>query len=177
MKKLESSSGFTFIEMVVVLVVAFIMSAIAATNFSQWQENTRFRGAVTTLFVDLQSVKMEAIKRNIAMGIDFDYTGSGSYTLFLDSNDSGSFDAGEELRTVTLGDKTEKTHGVRIYKNGIDEKFDPDDGASPSYSPLDTIVYDPMGIPDDGGYIRIANQSNTRENLIVINTAGNQRIN
>ncbi len=84
------NSGFTLIETVVVMMVAIVMSLIAATSFTQWMENSRFRGAVTTLYGKFQFAKMEAIKRFKPVGLEFDYTGNGSYVVFIDDNENGA---------------------------------------------------------------------------------------
>ncbi len=86
----RTTAGFTFIELVVIMVVIAVMSAIAFSGLIKWVPNYRLKGASQELYASMQKAKLEAVKRNKNVGIQFTTTGcppdGGGYTVFLDEN-------------------------------------------------------------------------------------------
>ena len=56
--------GFTFVEILIVMVVMGIMAAMVAPNFFNLLPNMRLRAAAREMYSSFQQAKMEAIKRN-----------------------------------------------------------------------------------------------------------------
>lgn len=99
----RKNAGFTTIELLVVLVIAAILSALAAPSFSSFINNTRMASAMTRLAADLNRARSEAIKRNVrvlvcvrnAAGTD---CGAGAdwrngWLVCYDGDQNGSCDA------------------------------------------------------------------------------------
>jgi len=102
-------AGFTVVELMIVIVVIAILSAIAVPNIISWLPNYRAKAAARDLVSNFQKAKMEAVKRNTDVVITFTtgtYTPSGqvgSYQVFVDDDSDGTFDAGERvLAQVTM---------------------------------------------------------------------------
>ncbi len=89
--KVKNISGFTLLELMIVICIIGILSVIAIPNFITWRNNSQFNGAVNTLAGDLAAAKQSAIQDNAPVVITF--TGIG-YTIV----DNG----GGILRTRTL---------------------------------------------------------------------------
>ena len=88
--------GFTLLEIIVVIAVVAILSAVAIPSFLAWRPNLLFRQATRDLFMDLQMAKMESVKRNVNVGVVLNTvvcpalgnpvpTPGGSYSFFYDN--------------------------------------------------------------------------------------------
>lgn len=81
-------SGFTLIEMMVVIAIISILSAIAFSGLSSWVPYYRLKGAAQELHAAMQRAKSMAIKSNRNVGIEFTTVGcppeGGSYRMFID---------------------------------------------------------------------------------------------
>lgn len=71
-------SGFTVIELMIVIVIAGILLAIALPSFRDSIDRNRLRSITNTLYGDLQFAKSEAIKRNQPMIVDFTTSNAGA---------------------------------------------------------------------------------------------------
>lgn len=75
-------SGFTLVEVMVVVSMIGILSAIAIPAFSSWWPDYRLRSAARDLYSNLQRAKMGAIKNNTQWRVYFDNNVSpGRYFL------------------------------------------------------------------------------------------------
>lgn len=110
----KGAGGFTLAEMMMVVALIAIMSAIAVPAMMQMRRNSDLRAAAYELSGSIQWARSEAAKRNVPVIVNYD---SGRFTLpatanntdcqiVLDDNGNGAPDAGEQvLRTVWLRNK------------------------------------------------------------------------
>lgn len=88
---MRQNAGFTVFELLIVIAIAGILTAIAVPNFLGYQSSYRLKGALSTLRGDLYGTKMLAIKRGVQYKVAFTAngyqiqrgnlsTGSTSYT-------------------------------------------------------------------------------------------------
>ena len=75
----KSASGFTMIEVLIVIVILAILSSIAIPGFSRWLPNYRLKGAARDLYSNLQLAKAGAIKDRTNWTAQF--PGNGTYQL------------------------------------------------------------------------------------------------
>jgi type IV fimbrial biogenesis protein FimT len=75
------TSGFSFVELMVVIAVIGIVLSIAAPSFNQFIERKRVEGLASVLSTDIQIAKSEAIKRNQNVTLSFTNGSSWSYLL------------------------------------------------------------------------------------------------
>lgn len=69
-----SSRGFSLLEIVVVILIAMVLSAITVPSLLQTIERYRFRSAVISLTGAIQSTRFQCIMRGYPMRIDLDKT-------------------------------------------------------------------------------------------------------
>lgn len=87
--RFHNQNGFTFIEIVVVVVIIGTLSVIAIPTFLTWMPNLRLKSNARALYSDIQNAKLEAAKRSSCIGVrlatvTFPATGGG-YDVFLDN--------------------------------------------------------------------------------------------
>lgn len=82
-KRLSTQSGFTLMELMIVVVIVGILLAIALPSFSDSIDRNRLRAITNTLYGDLQFAKSEAIKRNQPMTVDFTVTNATTWCYGL----------------------------------------------------------------------------------------------
>ena len=98
--------GFSLIELMMVICVLAIISAIATPSLLNWRSGAKLRGAVSNLKRDMELARLKAIQVNDTVVIHFT---SNSYKVFKDDGlTSGVYDDGEPLygaRTLPAGVK------------------------------------------------------------------------
>jgi len=161
-KRIISQSGFTLMEIIVVIAIVSIVSAIALANISDSLPGFRLRSDARDIVSCLQEVKMRAIKENADTYISFDVA-NNEYNAWIDNGagvgeaGNGSFDAGE-----TVFNEAALTTGIELYQiNGF---------------PGDTFGFNSRGLPATTvGSVFIKNSKSVYIKIIV-STAGNIRV-
>ena len=86
----KNVSGFTLVEIMIVIGMITILAAIAIPAFSSWVPDYRLRSAARDLYSNLQRAKMGAIKNNTQWRVYFDNSVSpGRYFLLSGDGDDG----------------------------------------------------------------------------------------
>ncbi|WP_041433756.1 GspH/FimT family protein [Thermus sp. CCB_US3_UF1] len=120
--------GLSLLELVVVVAVLGILLALG-TGFLR-SDRIAVNQAAQSLAAQVTRARLEAIRRNEFVVINFSTQGFGSYTIFVDTNRNTSQDAGEPtIQTVTFG----QGEWARVRLTGVS-------GSS-------TLVFDTRGIP------------------------------
>ena len=87
-------SGFSLMEMMLVIAVIALLTAIAMPNMLSWREAAKLRGAVENIRGDLQLAKLKAVQEGGPVAILFL---DDEYQVFVDTANAGVRDAGERL--------------------------------------------------------------------------------
>lgn len=136
-----SSSGFTLLEIIAVLGVTLLISAIAFPELSRYRHAYRLDSAVQTLASSLEIARYTAISKNTEVMVIFNAV-QASYQLFEDRNGNGVRD-GNELSLGTFSLPVQ----VEFRGNGL---LGPPSGPTgPVTDPIsfsnDRIVLNPQG--------------------------------
>jgi type IV fimbrial biogenesis protein FimT len=161
-KKMSKQSGFTIIELAVVIAIIGIVSAIAVPNMIGWASRSRVNGAARDIVSMVQKARIEAVRNNEQVYVTFDPDNDGSmdvnYIAFLDDG-QGTADADSDgvLDGADNGiqDGTERTvyqgqmpagvtlSGVPLGAGAGDTSFNP--RAMPSFA-------GPIALTNNSGY-------------------------
>src|SRR5262245_17235430 len=71
--------GFTFVELMLVLIIMGVVAAIAVPRFNGLIQNYKLTNAARVVWLDLHRARMRAIKERRTMRVDFTAT---SYTIY-----------------------------------------------------------------------------------------------
>jgi len=69
---MRKDKGFTLVEMIVVIAIMGIVSAVAIPNFYSYAAGMRLRSASRDLYSTLQSTRMKAVRQNTRWAVQFD---------------------------------------------------------------------------------------------------------
>ena len=89
---MKQSDGFTLAELLVSIAIFLVLSSIAVPSFINWRTESKIRGAIINLRVEL--ARARSIKENEQVTIDFSSTG---YSIYIDEDADETMDSGEQL--------------------------------------------------------------------------------
>jgi len=90
----RKKNGFSLVELLVVIAMIAVVSAIVTPHIIGWRSSAKLRGAVGNLKSDLEMAKINAIKENNYVVVKFD---SNGYEVFVDKSDDRLRDADEPI--------------------------------------------------------------------------------
>lgn len=150
---LKSREGFTLIETIMVLAVMGIIMAIATPNFSRWKEKHEINGQAQKVYFDLMLARTNAVKNNNLVRVAFNTT-SHTYTIHDDTNDDGTQDSGEAVKSVALENDINFA-----YNTGINDIDGNAVSAAVSFSGSQTVVFDSRGQSSASGSVFLLHTS------------------
>jgi type IV fimbrial biogenesis protein FimT len=96
MRLCNKQSGFTLIEMMIIIAILAIFAAIATPNFLSYLPKSRLNGAARQVMGDLMAARMKAVSQNCDVTVTF-ASGNPEYKIWTDSNNNDTIDSGEEI--------------------------------------------------------------------------------
>jgi type IV fimbrial biogenesis protein FimT len=96
--------GFTLIELMIVLALLGVLSAVAIPNFSEMMANNRIRTNTNTFIGAFSYARSEAVGRGSSVRVS-SLSGTGAWDsglrVWQDTDGDNAYDAGEELRQIS----------------------------------------------------------------------------
>jgi type IV fimbrial biogenesis protein FimT len=99
--KMDNKTGFSLIELMIVLAIMGILSAIAAPNLMNYMAERRLNGTARMVMSDLMAARQKAVSQNNKFKVFFN-ANHHEYTILDDDNGNGAADTGEatEVRDI-----------------------------------------------------------------------------
>ena len=174
--KMKNSKGFTLIEVLIVIGVIGILSAIAIPTISSWLPNYRLKAAARDVYSTMQKARMLAVKMNNNTAVVFD-PGNNKYELCDD------WVAGVCAGSVQITDFSSIGSGVGYGHGEAPDQanasatafpLSPDDNVSYA-SPDNVAVFNSRGF-GSAGYVYLDHQKNTTTYAVSSLSSGVVRI-
>src|SRR4030067_2642037 len=111
MKKLRQSFGFTFVEMMITVILIGILSALAVPSFIRTMDRVKLKSQIREIVSDIRWARSKAIQTKVQCGIVFN-TDNNTYSIFLDTDNPANFVYSvndSTLQTKTLSSKLDLT--------------------------------------------------------------------
>ena len=161
-EKMMDKSGFTLMEMMIVISIIGIISAIAIPNIIAWLPEYRLRSVTRDIVSCFQETKMKAVKENAIAAIFFN-VGGNEYTAWVDNGAGGGIsgnlikDGGEIIfQQTTLPDN------ISFYQN--------------TNFTADTFGFNSRGVPATTVGTVFINNTKSNYRKVIISIAGNIRV-
>ncbi|MCI5120523.1 MAG: prepilin-type N-terminal cleavage/methylation domain-containing protein [Candidatus Electrothrix sp. AUS4] len=109
--KKQNEQGFTFAEVMIVVAIFGILSAIALPNFIRSLPEKRLKNATRNLYADLQKARLQAVKENGSVTVTFNtdpavrtysYPGEGGQPVIVEFADNNPDDT-DDYQDVVYG--------------------------------------------------------------------------
>jgi len=156
---MHKQSGFTIVEMIIVIALLSIIAAVGIPNYLNWLPDIRLKAAARNVKSDMMLAQQRAIRENASVAIVFS-PGGNSYTVFVD-NGAGGAAPNDWDRTGT--EELMKTEAMPtavvmdLAAFGVDQR----------------VRFNGRGLPDQSGVVQLSNTKNIirRINLSVVGRA------
>lgn len=79
----QRNQGFTLLELIVTMAIVGIIVTIGIPSFNNTIDKNRLKGAAETLASQFQNARLEAIKRNATVLVDFNWTSATNWCYGL----------------------------------------------------------------------------------------------
>ena len=172
----DQPGGFTAVEVVIVVAILLALAAVAIPNLSRWASNQRLKSVARDLFTHFQHARLEAVKRNSNIALNFypDVGESrGSYIVFVDNGVGSGGNSGNRLRdgAEELLKYLEMPRDVNLETTTFAENA----------AGMDAFGYNARGFPldssftDDEGVVMLTNDRRCYE-VILQRTSGGLKL-
>ncbi len=104
------NTGFTLVELIIVLTIAVIIMTIATVNFNSWQKKSQIESQTRTLFANLNQARVDAMQHKQPRSVFLQANGYG-YTFQTYTSENQSRTAGTPAQSQSVTYKITETSG------------------------------------------------------------------
>lgn len=150
----KNSSGFSFVELMVVIAILGIMSAVSVPAFLSALPEKHLKDAARNIYADLQKARLLAVMKNKKITVRFNETGEYYY---IDEDEKGTVGYKEWNPGETKGNLAD--YGGVVYGKGGAVKDWHKDLITHVVPYQDTISFQPVGTAkSDSVYLQYQNE-------------------
>ena len=91
---MRNNSGFTILELMIVLALFAILTSFAVPSFLTWRSEAKLKSAASMIRGDLEMARSQAMRENSFVAVSFNTT---NYVVFVDDG-AGAGDSGDYIR-------------------------------------------------------------------------------
>ncbi|MCD6399947.1 GspH/FimT family pseudopilin [candidate division WOR-3 bacterium] len=148
MRLCNKQSGFTLIELIVIIAILAVFAGIAVPNFLSYMPKSRLNGAARQVMGDLMAARMKAVSQNCDVAVTF-ASGNPEYEIWTDSDNDDIEDSGEVITK-------------NIQSNYHDVTIDTDRN----------IEFSPRGTANSYGNVNVKLTNSASSRLVKVNITG-----
>ncbi len=101
MIRMQKESGFTLVELMIVIAVASALMLIATFSYLSFRPSLRLSGATRQMLGDLMNARMKSVNQNNEFKVFF--LNNKEYKILDDDDNDGTADTGEWSETIRRG--------------------------------------------------------------------------
>jgi type IV fimbrial biogenesis protein FimT len=156
---MRKKSGFTIIELMVIIAIISILATVAIPNFFAWRPKRQLSAAAKDVFSVMQYARSRALKDNVSVGLEFD-PANEEYTVFLDNGAGANAGNGTQDGDEPTVKSGRMPPGINLVSTDFGDK----------------VRFDSRGLLNNaGGVVELKNSLGVTKKIEVIRT-GNSRI-
>ena len=156
---MRKKSGFTIIELMVIIAIISILATVAIPNFFAWRPKRQLSAAAKDVFSVMQYARSRALKDNVRVGLEFD-PANEEYTVFLDNGAGANAGNGTQDGDEPTVKSGRMPPGINLVSTDFGDK----------------VRFDSRGLLNNaGGVVELKNSLGVTKKIEVIRT-GNSRI-
>lgn len=144
---MKGRSGFTLMEMMVVIAIIGILSGVSIPPVIHWMQNAKFNSAVRDVQSSIEDMRLYAVKENAQAVIQFT-DGTSSFR-------TDKWNRGSNIHRIQ---DNQLLPGVRVFSNFTDDK----------------IIFNSRGMPNAAGTITVESSSGQTLRINVSLTGSNR---
>lgn len=183
--QMKKRTGFTIIELLIVIVITAVIATIAIPNFMSWRTGMYVKAAARDLYSSIQETRMMAINTNSTLAIVFDTTNNRYYRCD-DPGTDGNWDSvgdttgtgdNNKIQTYDLSYQGRVQYSLGAVTGGtsVPGGVFPADGISYT-TPNNVLTINSRGITTAAGYVYLENQAATRSYALGTTTSGRVKL-
>ncbi|MCP4179626.1 MAG: prepilin-type N-terminal cleavage/methylation domain-containing protein, partial [bacterium] len=153
------NNGMTLIELIIVLLVISIISAISFPGVSTWLSDNKLKAATRNIQSLIQKTRLQAIRERTEITIDFN-TNENSYFTYIDRDKNGTYSESSD----TIIENKRVIEDVNLYEVSFGGGFG------------SRNVFDSRGFCKATGHAYLKNQNNKFLGVVIRSSYGNSRI-
>jgi len=145
----KTARGFTLIELIVVIALIAILTAIAVPSYQTFMVRSRLKGAARQVMSDLMNARMMAVSQNQKVKVHVE-NGGHTYEIWSDANHDGAVDDNE---------------GVNISKDVQQDYYDV---TLSTTSTTNDTIFNPRGAASQFGTVTVTNSAGSKSIAVAI---------
>lgn len=102
MRLFNKQSGFTLIELIVIIAIVAVFAAIAVPNFLSYMPKSRLNGAARQVMGDLMAARMKAVKENTTVTVTMVSNSDHEYKILTAGGEEKTINIQSNYRDVTI---------------------------------------------------------------------------
>ena len=143
---MQKQSGFTIVELIIVIALLSIMAAVGIPNYLNWLPDIRLKSAARNLKSDMMLAQQRAIRENASVAVVFT-PGAKSYRIFVDNGAGGG----------TVNDWIQNGTEDFMKAETMQDEVAMDLAL---FGAVQQVRFNGRGLPDQSGEVRLSNTKN-----------------